>query len=775
MVAGLTCQSQEVARMRRLGWCRLSSLVALLSLVAAGLVAAVAAPAASVPTPAATWSILGPVKPTVPQGSLAGDSCTSTSWCVGVGHFDSGQTTRAPLAEAWNGATWKLQAAPNPTGSDSELTSVSCTSSTACVAVGFSGFAPLAETWNGTVWSIQTVHDPAGSSHGSFAGVSCTSATACVAVGSAIKSSTQTTVPMAEGWDGTGWTVQTTPAPAGSSSSLLKGISCSSAALCTAVGQFTDGANIDVTLAERLSGGHWVVEPTPNPPSGSDGTLAGVSCSSTTECTAAGFSVDDAGETVTLVEQSNGTAWKIITTPNAAGSFSSQLATVSCSAPTTCVAAGYSVDSAGNDVALAQKWTGGSWTITPTPGPSGASFVELDGLSCHSKTDCTAVGQAAGSGGVTTTLAEGWNGSSWKVQSTPNPGGATNGAFEAVSCTSPTSCAAVGYFVNGSGVFVTLAEARSGTSWKIEPTPDPTGASESLLTNVSCATAGACMAGGYSTNSAGVSTALAESWNGTSWKIQPTAHPLGASDTFFNGISCTSPTACTAVGFSINTAGVDSSLAESWNGTTWKIQPSPNPPSSPSTELNGISCISANACTAAGFSVNGQTGVAMTLAEVWNGISWSAATTPNPAGSTGSRFASISCTSAMVCTAVGEYSGNSGGTLTLAEARNGSAWKVEATPNRPSPFSNSLLGVSCTSTAACIAVGRSSTGVGAQTLAEGWNGTTWTIQATANPPGAFDSTLLGDSCASATSCTAVGNFGISSAGDSVVLAEAASG
>jgi hypothetical protein len=51
--------------------------------------------------------------------------------------------------------------------------------------------------------------------------------------------------------------------------------------------------------------------------------------------------------------------------------------------------------------------------------------------------------------------------------------------------------------------------------------------------------------------------------------------------------------------------------------TGWSIQPTPNPAGSPVSLLNGVSCTSATACTAVGGYNNGTAGV--TLAEHWSG------------------------------------------------------------------------------------------------------------------------------------------------------------
>ena len=109
--------------------------------------------------------------------------------------------------------------------------------------------------------------------------------------------------------------------------------------------------------------------------------------------------------------------------------------------------------------------------------------------------------------------------------------------------------------------------------------------------------------------------ALVERWNGTKWAIQKTPNPVGASSIFLFGVSCTSASACTAVGYYYNgTTYV--TLAERWNGTKWSIQQTPNPTGGSGNQLVGVSCASTSACTAAGQYSNGTTTV--TLAERWN-------------------------------------------------------------------------------------------------------------------------------------------------------------
>jgi hypothetical protein len=76
------------------------------------------------------------------------------------------------------------------------------------------------------------------------------------------------------------------------------------------------------------------------------------------------------------------------------------------------------------------------------------------------------------------------------------------------------------------------------------------------------------------------------------------------------------PSACKAVGFSIHGLG-PLPLTETWNGTTWTIHQAPLPTGTRHGQLSGVSCTSATACTAVGQRKAGTT--TGTLAWVWNG------------------------------------------------------------------------------------------------------------------------------------------------------------
>jgi hypothetical protein len=410
---------------------------------------------------------------------------------------------------------------------------------------------------------------------------------------------------------------------------------------------------------------------------------------------------------------------------------------VSCTSASSCIAVGASNPFTPNAVTLAERWNGTQWTIQAIPNPSQGGGT-LNGVSCTSASSCTAVG-ASNAG----TLAERWNGIRWRIQATPSPAGAQFAALNTVACPSSADCTAAGFYVNASGVVQTLAERWNGTRWRIQATPSQAG--DGFLIGVACTSAAACTAVGYSDLN-GSTAVLVERSAGRTWRIQSAPSPPGAASSFLNSVWCASPSACITVGATTNKARTGVTLAERWNGRAWAIRPTPSPVGGGA--LNSVSCTSLSACTAVGGRADGTT-----LAERWNGTRWRIQTTPNPPG--GAFLNSVSCTSASACTAVGNT--NSG--KTLAERWNGARWRIQATPNPASaaPFIT-LNSVACTAPSACMAVGGKvdSSGNAVGTLAERWNGKNWQIVPTFRP-NRLGSFLGGVACTSSSACTAAGS------------------
>lgn len=156
------------------------------------------------------------------------------------------------------------------------------------------------------------------------------------------------------------------------------------------------------------------------------------------------------------------------------------------------------------------------------------------------------------------------------------------------------------------------------------------------------------------------------------------------------------------------------------------------------------------------------------LAEQWEGGTWTSQPTPNPPGGTLIRLTSIACPSASRCTAAGFYTASTGTITTRVERRNGRAWTNQPIPS-PVGSNAQQESIDCPATRNCTAVGFSATAGTFTALAEHWNGITWAIQNTANP-GPGGSYLVAIACPSARSCTAVGSYTPASSG-AVTLAE----
>ncbi len=342
-----------------------------------------------------------------------------------------------------------------------------------------------------------------------------------------------------------------------------------------------------------------------------------------------------------------------------------------------------------------------NWTVTPSPSPGGP----LNAVSCNTASQCVAVGNYGSDA-----LIESWDGTAWSVVPSPDPSASSN-QLHGVSCAGSTFCVAVGDDIVGSGV-ATLIESWDGTVWSVVPSPDPT-SSVDILEAVSCVSAVDCMAvGTYQTGF--VSDALTESWNGSIWVVVPSPNP-GSNTNGLGGVSCTGTTQCVAVGSYYTAGSVGQALAETWNGTSWSVTPTPTPGTS-GISLSSVSCPSADYCQAVGYST--ATSTEETAIESWDGSTWTVLPSPNPGTSTSSGLAGVSCAGPTACVAVGSYATPSGTTTTttspttsvvstadtLIESWDGTAWSDASSPN-PSATENQLNGVACPTSDGCTAVG----------------------------------------------------------------------
>jgi hypothetical protein len=324
-----------------------------------------------------------------PGGTSAGDSselaavrCASAKECWAVGFY---QKSSGPLLGEmlhWNGEKWNAIAVPQPAGtaksSQNQLTDVTCIAARSCWAAGFFGKAGssilnLVLHWNGTKWTRVRVPEAGGTrkqSSNELGGIRCPTTTRCLAVGS-YSTGTGSGQPFNQvlTWNGRSWAAQRLPRPGSGTpdySNRLDSIGCGAKASCWAVGSFRL-TSVQQALNQVLhwNGRRWSRALTSQP----DGTgpkaeneLAGVTCSSASNCWAVGFY----------------------------GAFSSN---------------------------QAQHWNGKHWVLVHTPDPALPGVVPVDSLysvRCTDAANCWAVGAQQSPGIVSNQILH-WNGKKWSA------------------------------------------------------------------------------------------------------------------------------------------------------------------------------------------------------------------------------------------------------------------------------------------------------------------------------------------------------------------------
>jgi len=261
----------------------------------------------------------------IDESVLNSVSCVSSTFCMAVDDFGR--------ALIYNGTAWS---SPMSIGDGTAIvSSVSCVSTTFCMAVDHNGYAL---SYNGATWSSPTLIDPT-----SLTSVSCVSSTFCMAVD---------VDGYVENFDGVTWST------ALNIDTGLTSVSCVSTTFCMAVDSGGDVLTYSGT-AWSLPGPALVAD---------ESSINSVSCVSSTFCMA----VDLAGDALNYV----GTSWSAPPTIDTHG-----LSSVSCLSNTFCIAVGG--DTAGD----ALSYNGTAWSSLR----SIDSSTYLTSVSCVSGGFCMAV------------------------------------------------------------------------------------------------------------------------------------------------------------------------------------------------------------------------------------------------------------------------------------------------------------------------------------------------------------------------------------------------
>ncbi len=345
------------------------------------------------------------------------------------------------------------------------------------------GAETSAGSGTGSIWSVETTVNPkpAKVNDTYFAAVSASGPDEAWAVGT-YADQKALDHPLAEHWDGTSWSRVTLPQPTGQQA-LFHGVDDLGPDDAWAVGtSFSGGVGATpagLTLIEHWDGTAWSIVPSPNPAMGVNGdsdVLESISGTGPDDMWAAGWDNNEETDTIAMLfEHWDGTAWQAATSPTPGGSFQFAFGITAVSSDDVWAVGS---DETGQPVTLAAEWNGKVWSITPTPDFNGGPDAqnELTGVSATGSDNVWASGFAdnVNDKNLADPFVLHWNGKSWTLTEVPNPNSTKEGSrLNAIQALSSTDVWSVGQTQKNNGSILSLTEQYDGTSWTISPSPDP--------------------------------------------------------------------------------------------------------------------------------------------------------------------------------------------------------------------------------------------------------------------------------------------------------------
>jgi hypothetical protein len=308
--------------------------------------------------------------------------------------------------------------------------------------------------------------------------------------------------------------------------------------------------------------------PSPSPPGGPGSDLASVAAVSAADAWAVGYA--NVGTTTfqgaPLAEHFDGTRWSITATAPVPAGDDVRLAGVAFRSASDGWAVGTDASPAtGNAISVIEHFDGTSWTRLPSP--AGEPFrARLASVTAVSATDAWAVGS-----GGNTPLIEHWNGSTWSIVTGP----AVSGHLYSVTALSASNIWAVGGM--GNRAPTPLIEHFDGSAWHQVTQPVSTYAS--FLISVSAASPSDIWAVGGQTGGTSAPVLL-EHFNGTAWTEVP--NPALPANLAYNGwlraVTALGPGDVWVTGSATASSSTTQTLALHFDGTSWQVVPSANPP-----------------------------------------------------------------------------------------------------------------------------------------------------------------------------------------------------
>lgn len=522
--------------------------------------------------------------------------------------------------------------------------------------------------WDGVKWSVVEAPKPSESSH--LSAVTALSSDDVWAVGSVgISGRTTSSSPLIMHWDGKQWSAVEVPSAAGRG--VLTAIAAQSANDIWAVGWSSNLESGSSPLIIHWDGLHWSVRANDELPRSQ---LRSVTAVSASDVWAVG-EVTQPDKTSGIVMRWNGTTWREIPIPDLQSAGAAQLLH-----------------------AIAASPSGDIWAVGRGSTSTGASPLVLR----HGKLPCpTKTPSIVAPPGLEC-------GPRWTVSSSPDLLAGDN-SFKSVAAISPDDVWAVGTTA-GRGA---LAMHWDGSQWTVVPTPDKVRALWAV-------------AGVASNDVWAVGDGDALHWDGTKWNIVPMPTPEGSEGHSLYGIEAIAADDVWAVGSHAKSGAGSLPLIEHWDGTQWRVIPSPAPNIewAKVMQLRAVSAVSRDDVWAVGDYFDGGSTSGLLIMH-WDGKQWSLSQPPQELNGS---LLGVAAVSANDVWAVGVTSNkapdsDSGQTLALILHWDGKQWSVMPEPNIPGE--KYLSGVAAVSANDVWAVGTSYNVENGGGITLHWDGKQW--------------------------------------------------
>jgi hypothetical protein len=313
--------------------------------------------------------------------------------------------------------------------------------------------------------------------------------------------------------------------------------------------------------------------------------------------------------------------FQAVPTPNE--HFDNGLQAASASSPTDIWAVGQSTI----------HFDGTKWTAFPAPKIKGDNTGYLAGVVDISPTLAWAAGTVNVGEANPGQVIEQWDGTRWNEVSGPHLGSGEQPSVFAMASTSANDIWAIGSLLLDEEELFFLFEHWDGSAW----TATSLLSGDAFLFGASADATNDAWAVGFNGPENDSSRTLAMHFDGTNWK-QVAAPSVGSGANQLNGVLALAPNDVWAVGFSTPVPppkeAATLTLIEHFDGSSWKVVPSPNVGPNSIYQSNRLFGLTANSSTdiwafGSVFAADGS-GHQATLLLHWDGTTWTIAPSPDP-------------------------------------------------------------------------------------------------------------------------------------------------